>query len=1732
MQTISITALSPGESPLKDRAIRAVVSLFWPYSSSTKQCALLLADPDFRLRSRKGQVRVRFTGPSAGAVAKAKIGIGDELILELRGASWAGETGTVVTPGKSVDGELVYTGELGVKVVKKANGEEVDTTIAVHEGTPPPEEPEHDENRGRQSGQAFGTPVRAVPLYMRSSSINGVDVVPIYSSPAFVKRSRLSGEKFSWDLFADAELELEEQPRKKQRISFGNVASWKVAERTPSPEKIPSEVEDGVAADLDSRLNGTAQAIAIGPATSPSRPHTSPTTNEAQPQGGMPPPSLARLQMPNESQVQAHQTTSDGEGPYTPKLQPIPSSALPLPSPFPVEPTQSQYHVTETSRRAPASTLEVEETSENFVEVPVSGRDAEVIERSGHAPMVSSQSDAMSSITENDHTTMTATMQRQRRAATPLTESLASTTEAVREELEEHVEVVRRERIIRAQDVDGHYSEHLTQEQADAMGSDTEEDEEMYYEHMRRRFPMHDEEGRVRVDHQEEGYDDDLSEINEDDVEEIVEDMGEPPADDDDDSDQEEDRAEAEVVEAFEIVDSGDETGDEGVANGEESAKSEEMAIERSQLAASSLEAEPQEIIEPIDNESHASQAVQTGAKMVPEQFAAQWPKEGGMGSKDADEAVSSAATKQSILPPPKTPARFSGPPAGLFGFDGTSDASLLKSTPRSDKDRIMAKTYSSLFGFKPSPSPEQPGQMPSVETPTPASTDIPSASSLSQIARERMQAASVAQMETSGEQTKVVETPTGSAPSHNITDDASAREGSSASPAGRDPQDDNDGQQEAADATAATGSTFDVADIQDGSLLHAIRQDAIAMSGKKDDAYQTGEQNLSVEYGADVQMEEAPGSDDPLHAADPVPDGVTVNKDLGAAIAPEQPRHGAEPPRSSAPLSSQRVEVIDLGSSDDERDEVEQIQQPQGAVEGPATTRSGLENQQEDFAGHSDFSQFAQPRQSTEALTSQGSALQSDMMDTTQTTVDRSEVMTPIAHDEDYTIPETVPDESLPWVGPGQQSFFTEQLQTQQELAEVPGIPLTRQTNNTIGDHHYFSFQSATSVATDNSEHELPPTAAASFSRDEEEQEAAAQVDRPSVSPSRQEGRGISHQTVEPAVAAATQTRAGQVLASSPGPKDSEDAEESRALQQAAYDLERPEVDMGQSEVEMSATGSFSQFAQRSEDIAIASSPGDSAATHPKETQHSVTTGFTDGAANVKAAKPETVVEVDVPELRDTQPSRRPQLTSHVQSAYSSMPLSPESSQHRLESQPFETQSQPRNALPPTPRRTQGDSLTESELKAVIDSVEEQAPAVAATTPRRSRRNRDTANEVNQQSHLASTPVRRSRRKETQESQEPHPVDEASTPPHTRSQGTIPDETGLDPERKISARKSPEKSRAKTETSGEVEQSSQAPRTRQATEAATPEPKIDRTLLNPERKTPVRRSPRKTRTESEATATIASPEAAKNVQTEPSKDAEMADDSTELSAKKSTRKSFRLGTVPEVISSWFSPKRSSRAQHEETVVEAELGEPERTAIRRHRRSHGIRTDLAYFMPLSNLDEKLNSSEYVDVLAVVADETKEPERAKGGQRDHYTILHVTDPSLEKDESIRVEIYRPWLANLPFARVGDVILLRAFTVKSRKRQTYLFSSEGSAWCVWRYADPEADDDSARPAWARRKRAVSFSGMKEEVKGPPVELGDEERAHAAELRSWWRKTGSPDVVPSASAPAEKRLRSEKL
>ncbi|PHH82058.1 hypothetical protein CDD82_7139 [Ophiocordyceps australis] len=143
-------------------------------------------------------------------------------------------------------------------------------------------------------------------------------------------------------------------------------------------------------------------------------------------------------------------------------------------------------------------------------------------------------------------------------------------------------------------------------------------------------------------------------------------------------------------------------------------------------------------------------------------------------------------------------------------------------------------------------------------------------------------------------------------------------------------------------------------------------------------------------------------------------------------------------------------------------------------------------------------------------------------------------------------------------------------------------------------------------------------------------------------------------------------------------------------------------------------------------------------------------------------------------------------------------------------------------------------------------------------------------------------------------------------------------------------------------------------------------------------------------------------------------------------------------------------------------------------------------TDLADFVLLRSLRSRHLLKKTVDVMAVCTHTPPQPHRPKHGPRDYMLELVLTDFSSTLAISV-AHIFRPHMASLPVAHVGDVILLRQMEVISLKGRGHgLKDKEMSAWAVF-----EKDDKEMLP----------------QIKGPPVEVTQAEVDYAQLLRRRW-------------------------
>lgn len=121
----------------------------------------------------------------------------------------------------------------------------------------------------------------------------------------------------------------------------------------------------------------------------------------------------------------------------------------------------------------------------------------------------------------------------------------------------------------------------------------------------------------------------------------------------------------------------------------------------------------------------------------------------------------------------------------------------------------------------------------------------------------------------------------------------------------------------------------------------------------------------------------------------------------------------------------------------------------------------------------------------------------------------------------------------------------------------------------------------------------------------------------------------------------------------------------------------------------------------------------------------------------------------------------------------------------------------------------------------------------------------------------------------------------------------------------------------------------------------------------------------------------------------------------------------------------------------------------------------------------------------LDVAAVATTKSTDPSRAKGGPRQYIMSFNVTDPSIAPSEVVEVHFFRAHKDFLPIIKPGDAVLLRNFTVTPLKDKGFgLRSHDDSSWAVF-----DKNDGLAQ------------------IRGPPIELNDEEVDYMATLKKWY-------------------------
>jgi hypothetical protein len=220
----SINELTPTIDDQASKFIDGVISLIWPYSSSTRSTAILLADPDFRIRRQKGQTKITFHEAAGVAVAESHAGIGDTIHLSLEGAQWTEPGNDVHTLGKRADWDLEYTGQVYMEVHQDTAPLAVVDVARVEESV------------GGTLREIDGNKAasRGTPKTRRSHEL--------WSLSAFTKRISDSSpplQDISWNPSVQNDGSLRVPGRKRAKFSRDS-GSWRYLDRSPNSE---NEVE-------------------------------------------------------------------------------------------------------------------------------------------------------------------------------------------------------------------------------------------------------------------------------------------------------------------------------------------------------------------------------------------------------------------------------------------------------------------------------------------------------------------------------------------------------------------------------------------------------------------------------------------------------------------------------------------------------------------------------------------------------------------------------------------------------------------------------------------------------------------------------------------------------------------------------------------------------------------------------------------------------------------------------------------------------------------------------------------------------------------------------------------------------------------------------------------------------------------------------------------------------------------------------------------------------------------------------------------------------------------------------------------------------------------------------------------------------------------------------------------------------------------------------------------------
>ncbi|KAI1272791.1 hypothetical protein F5Y07DRAFT_378817 [Xylaria sp. FL0933] len=267
---IPIAELCPDLPEPSTKAVGGVVTITWPYNKVKGTFAFNLAEPDFRLRRNKGQVRVEFTDRAARAVGDCGLGGNDEVLLSLEGATWEAEAvdRRRSLPGADIGWRLVFSERVSLKI-KRAETNETDLVIVRDRPNEPEAVPDSAPTQPlaitkSPSPSAPVSPIHrtSVEQEIQASNFNDDE----FASPAFVKRARMSyGALFEdgFDIFQDDDgVEGVKGKRRRRTTQFArHRTSWRYASRSASPESVAASSENDDIQTTPTKAPGSANKV-------------------------------------------------------------------------------------------------------------------------------------------------------------------------------------------------------------------------------------------------------------------------------------------------------------------------------------------------------------------------------------------------------------------------------------------------------------------------------------------------------------------------------------------------------------------------------------------------------------------------------------------------------------------------------------------------------------------------------------------------------------------------------------------------------------------------------------------------------------------------------------------------------------------------------------------------------------------------------------------------------------------------------------------------------------------------------------------------------------------------------------------------------------------------------------------------------------------------------------------------------------------------------------------------------------------------------------------------------------------------------------------------------------------------------------------------------------------------------------------------------------------------------